>query len=293
MAGYRFNPAIHKIIRHRYESIGAVIEDARRKADKQATSHRTMSGFHETESFEDACNLALNGWDGARVEIDSILSQIRTEVAEKVVTDYAPSWDTCGAVVDVEAYLLGEPENMIDFIPEPNVQDRPVVRVLVNTTFSGGFGTDEILQRGSAICGLVDILMSLGFSVEVWAETSDGPMGRSDSEWFWSCLVLLKGVDDYVDVDSFAFALAHPDWLRRIMFALMEGESPTIRKRFNFGGQYGGGYGLVGRLTAAEEVGATITVEGALLGTDGRNIHNATDWIMDTLKGLGVTATED
>lgn len=290
MAEYKYNPRTHKLIRHTFMSMGECIDHAKKSAKSDAYSHNASESWTGTASFEDACQMALNGWDGARERITQLLTEIRTEVAEKVTTEYAPSWDTSGAVVDVDAYLLGEPECMIDFVPEPNVQDRPVVKVLVNTCYSAGFSADEILQRGSAICGLVDILMSLGFSVEVWAECSDGPMGRSDSQWFWSCLVLLKGVDDYVDVDSFAFALAHPSWLRRVMFGCMEGESDTVRRRFHFGIDGRNGYGKVGTLTATEDIGATVTVEGALLGVDGRSIHNPSDWIMDTLKSLGVTA---
>lgn len=277
-----------KPIIHRFDSVTEAVEAASKGRDKRAsssTAERNFGGYgwYETESFEDACKLAVDGWDGIREDLSELVKEVSAEVQETISTRWEPRWDVEGAVVDIEAFNNGEPDCMVSFEATEATETKPVVTVLVNTCFSGGFSASQMVTRGAGICGLVEVLMSLGYSVEVWAETADGPKG---GQW-WDCLVKVKGADEYVDMDRIAFVIGHPSWLRRIMFGLMEGETDVVRRRFGFG-LGGGGYGAVGKLQMAEEIGADITVEGALLGRD--YSRTAVGWVKDALRQIGVTA---
>jgi hypothetical protein len=143
-----------------------------------------------------------------------------------------PVWtfpmDLSGDVVDVGTFLTGEPECMIAPVMVPTPGTGRVVRIVVPTAVSASVSADTVRARGAAIVALVDVLARCGNRLEVWSWSgvSHGSRGRT------STAVLVQAADQPLDMGRIMFALAHPAWLRRIMFGVWEnpanGNTPAI-----------------------------------------------------------------
>jgi hypothetical protein len=242
-----------------------------------------------TPTFADAVKLARAGWSDHRDAVDNVLGNVVPQIREALPDVFQSVHNVHGATVDVAAFLAGEPECMIDFVPEPEATCGKVVTMLVSLDCSAGIDTDEIIARGAAICALAECLTMVGYTLEVWGESHSGEISHT---------VRVKAAADALDADAMLYAMAHPSMFRRIMFSAEEHESTEIRKRNGIydGGGYGGKNHDWGRLTQAERLGADVVMPRNRLGlgNDGGNVFTARDtadpagWVMRQLRKLGI-----
>jgi len=205
-------------------------------ASRQSRSEtETWTG---TKNFQAAMDLARKGWSEGLETIAAMSEEIWKVVGQEIKKQTF-QYDVCGDVVDVDRYLSGEPENMIQFTEEQAVGHGKIIKIWVNTVASKGVSATTMFYRGAAVVALVDALEKLGFSCEV--STIDAISERwSGDKNVLRYNVLLRGAGEALDLDRLAFALAHASWLRRLIFSAMEQESPALRRMFGIGmGTYG------------------------------------------------------
>ena len=229
-----------------------------------------------TETFQQALDLAKKGWPEGLEDIKAMSERIWKVVGQEILKTTF-TYDVAGAQPDVDRFLLGEPENMIQFRQEESVGHGRIVKVHVNGVASAGVGVGTMFLRGAAVVALVDALEHLGFSCEVATADAIAREWRGD-EQVLQYNVMLKRAGGALDLDRLAFALAQPAWLRRLILSAMEQEPEDIRRAFDVGGVYGHPTESRG-LTGAER---GIDVPSLRYGTHHwQDISTATAWVLD------------
>lgn len=236
-----------------------------------------------TENLADAVRLGHEGYDEIRPEVERMFSELESQLAERLEVAFQTRFDYSGSVVDVGRYLGGEPECMIDFVPEPSARMGRVVKVIINGSCSAFVDAKRIIQRGVVVCALVDAIHKLGMGVEVYAEfpINDTHINARNGKVHTS-LVKLHSSEQLLDINNLMFALCHPSMLRRIQFSVMEQSQWDSAKRI-----IKSGYGYPSALECAERVGADVKCE-MLQSAREEYESKPVDWVMSTLSGLGV-----
>jgi hypothetical protein len=181
-------------------------------------------------TVEEVERWARDGWNDVLEDTLAIVdSAVRTVEATETKLDFETVYDVSGAVVDIDRYLIGEPECMIDYpirsVPKPG----RVITLCVNVLVSASVSNDELIARGREIVALALTLTRLGFGVEMWADASTGKYGGV------SLRTLVKGANDILDPAKVLYAFAHPSMSRALYFTALSGMPPKHFGRLNFG----------------------------------------------------------
>lgn len=264
-----------------FDSLDDLLDYTLVSADKRSTSHATDRGrFHTTGSFPEAWGLARDGWHAARERVDVIVEAVREHVQSIVQLRPIEVHDIIGFEPDIDRYVQGEVECMWDEVSTQLPGNGKVFTLLVDTCFAGGEGAKAILKRGAAIVSLVEAFQLFGFELDIWVETT-----VSKGSEAVTALVHLVRAGEPCDITGAMFPLAHPDWLRRLMFAVFEGEPDDHRQRFGFGAPFGSGYGTVTGVHMSERVNASATMAlSNLYGAEADPVR----WVVDQLIAQGV-----
>lgn len=206
------------VIRATYWSVAELADAAERRVDRSRVESSGMSdpGFAGC-LFDEAIELARTGWTD---QLDTAL-----ELAESAVTmcekehemdTFTAEWGYSGADVDVDRYLQGIPENMIDYPLSTTSKVGRVITLCNSMSFSSAISAGTIKRRGYLITALVFALAELGHATEIWADMSSSaylaaPYARTR--------VLVKGPNDALDPAQIMFMFAHPAARRQLGFA--------------------------------------------------------------------------
>jgi len=205
-----------------------------RSSGKASETHGPSERWDMDAGWDGANELANRGWsDGlakmarARDLVDMPDQSDRSIQAQAFYSDE-------GDEVDIDRYLDGEPECMIQFTPEITPSYGRVAKIIVNLAASCSVSAATQYHRGAAACILIDALESAGVRCEVWCLPF---CGRNGHDRFVS-KILVKRPDQHVEPDRMAYMLAHPAVMRRLGFRLLEQqEKPWAR--WSKGGCYG------------------------------------------------------
>lgn len=242
-----------------------------------ATSRETSRpDWFGTATFEDAKTLAYSGWHEKVHTVQALSDSTLTNVRQHTKEVFRTFNDVSGSEVDVGKYLSGEPECMIEYLPQQIAKPGRVITILVSGTFSSGISAMDIIKRGATICALIEILERLQHSTELYWENS---VSSHYAKYKYTTLVKLKSASDTLDFAQTVFAICHPSMLRRMMFSVKEQETPEIREEFSFNG---GSYGYPAGLTQTSAINATIALDTMHLGVSPK------DWIIDQLTQFGL-----
>lgn len=245
-----------------------------RQADYKSRGERfPWSG---TETWAEAMDLAKKGWPEGLAEIKKMSETIWKVVGQEILKTTF-TYDVCGSGADVDRFLLGEPENMIQFRQEESIGHGKIVKIRVNNVASSGVNVETMFLRGAALVALVDALEHLGFSCEIATADAIARDWRGD-EQVLQYNVMLKRAGAALDLDRLAFVFAQPAWLRRLILGAMEHEPSDVRVMFDVGGGYG--HPTESRGLTSEERG--IDVPSLRHGTHHWNdMKAATAWVLD------------
>lgn len=263
-----------------FDSLAEMIEYASGPTDmtydrssQKRTAHQ--SNWTLTDSFDHAVEVATTGFVEAEERAQAIASEITSKVRKVMTEEVTLEYDMTGTVLDVDAYLTGEANCIMQPVVHHQERVAPTCRILVNCAFSGGTSTDFYIQQGAVVIALCDLLREAGYATEVWACSTN--QGNRDRKISFAARV--KAFDDYGSVTSMLFGLAHPSFQRRLVFSCRERMDASLRREFGVGSSYG--HSVEPHLPGEE---FDITIGN---GTHGLT-RNPVDYILSTLKGLGV-----
>lgn len=267
------------------EAIAAVDAPSKHGNTERASRRdgKSYADFAGTANWNEAKELATNGWMEVRPQIDAAIDSVRDQLRHSGTLRPVFRFDVSGGEVMVPRYLECEPECMREAFLVPSLGR--TVKIAIQTTTSGAVSTKQILARGAAVLGLVEVLALMNIGCEVWAINSISG---------WDGGIKLREASDPMDLNTIAFAIAHPSMQRRVFFGLQEQE-PNWRA---MGCHNAGGYGGVGYYSGTTSpeylaemqfdvhVGSGGIGERGLVGDiDG----NPAAWIKKTVEGLGLT----
>jgi hypothetical protein len=266
--------------------------DAKHKRDG-ASATGTASFCGGTKTVKQADAMMVAGYDDVLPTITSIRDKVRERVGSIDTTVFRAENNVYGTRLDMGSYLADSPTCFLDFYEDPDKRATRFVRILVDTTFSAMVKAEDIKTRGAAVVALCDTLNLCGYTTEVWAVSTNGGSYRHSGEKELAVLLPVQRVGESWDVRSAMYPLAHPSFLRRTVFGVMESMTESEREVFGVG--YG--YGSViqcrkGSLADVHCGGADIicsTYEGEIRDM----VKNPVKWVLSQCKNLGVIGVDE
>lgn len=240
-----------KVYRYHYETFDDFLEACRKKPNfealgipeghyKKLRSHQKERGFFWTDSFQDAENLALYGDMSALQRVKEMGERLGVELEgsyKEALTQYE---SVAGDIINLDAYLTNDPDNMYAF--EYNItRGSKIVSLAVNTVCSAFVSAKTLMNKGSAVCILADILEKSGYRLEITMVQAIGqPYTYDDKNSdFITISALVKRPEQALDLTRVAYAIGHPDILRRHTFRFEEALSTEEIEKFGIGSGYG------------------------------------------------------
>lgn len=244
-------------------------------------SDRFHEDYNVCKSLADARDLAVDGWHAVREQVNGTLEPLREKLGDVISQTSVRVHDLVGYEPDIDRYLAGEMECMVDDWMTEAPKQGKVFTMMIDMSMSWSNSPDQILRRGATLIALVEAFIMCGYELELWAEsTKFGDYGQNR---FASVLVRLNRAGEPLDIDTMMFALGHPDFERRFTWSVGE-MTPIMREKMGFN-EYGY-YGYNGNGSHfADRVGAS-----AIIKMDGNlEMENSPDtWVLDQLEAQGV-----
>ncbi|OPC77040.1 hypothetical protein B4N89_41430 [Embleya scabrispora] len=181
-------------------------------------------------SWEEALRLAQDGWTTVLPEVNVELAELRKGGRDDVLaTVLVPTWDTTGSEVDVGAYLSGEPECMVDVVPQRMSKRGRVVTFLVPAAYDHTTPHSVVRHRGVALAALCSSIIATGHSVEIWSGYCFYLEDDGTDRFAWAARVISAA--EPLDIGRLMFALAHPAMLRRLWFGAWDSAQAPLARR--------------------------------------------------------------
>lgn len=267
----------------RFDSWLDFIAEATRKGDCSRRSSREPAkyspDFYGEAEWEDTVKLANHGWVEQINNVNLMTEEIRDELKIDLQKAMDPYWDVQGVSFNMDRYLTGEPECVMNIRPIEVAKPGRVITLLVSCSASAGVNQQKLIERGLAICGLIEALRYMQHGVEVWVEQT---VTRGSD--MLSTLVNVKQASEHMDMGKVIFAIAHPTMLRRMVFSVEENQPREWRRRIGVGDE-GFGYGMPHNLACKDIVGAAIELEPIRYE---RGLEDPKQWIRDNLTKWGI-----
>jgi len=273
-----------------FDSMDEFLTESKKKHDPKGASSKPKDkyggGFYNSASYDEAWQLAYDGWTTVRPKVDQTLEGVREKLKDLINPVETRVHDIIGYEPDIDRFVSGEIECMWDSMMIEAPHAGRVFTVLLDNSLSSSQDKDEILKRGAAVIALIEAFQMFGFELEIWVEHTVSDWGSD----FHTTLVRVNRAGDRPDINAIMFPLGNPDWLRRLIFGLEEGEPSQVKSKFRFNG--GGGYGCPRQgAHMTDRVGASIAI--SLEAPDGRMVSDAVAWILDQLRAQGVVNDGD
>ena len=269
----------------RFDNYSELLELSAANPKKQHSNRAPQDNMNATEDFAEAHELAVHGWHGVRDKVDTAMEPIREKVGQALGIVSERVFDMVGFEPDIDRYLSGEMECMVDdlFVEAP--KEGKVFTLLVDASMAWYNTQDEVIARGAVLCAMVEAFNMLGFQLEIWVEKT---IASKDLKELATVLVPVSKAGDPLDVDQIMFAVGHPDFNRRIIWSYME-TVPDYASRFGCR-QVGGYYGMTkqgAHMNSFVNASVIVSLDG---NTD--MTRDPVAWILGQLEMQGVTSND-
>ncbi|AUG81044.1 hypothetical protein CFP65_6388 [Kitasatospora sp. MMS16-BH015] len=243
-------------------------------------------------SWADALRLAAEGWQQPLSEERVSVAALRERAgltAPRLRLE--PVWDVTGAEVDIGAYLGGEPECMVDLMPRRVSRVGKVVTFLIPAVYANTTPHAAIRHRGLALAALSAAIVAAGHSVEIWSGYAVHH-GRPAARYTAMAKVISAG--EPLDIGRLVFAAAHPAMLRRLWFAVWDGQERELARRLKEDR-----YGRPGYDCRAEDLPAESAAEAYVFPylvpehAQWRELGSALAWCRELFADLGLLNSTD
>jgi hypothetical protein len=268
---------IDKVHVDEFESLGEALHYAKANDNRRSSDAQRDTDWAGSQDLNTAVQLGLDGWHDIRPDVDAMFSRMEEQINMSLGDVFEMRYDYSGDSVDIDRFLMGDPEHMMDYETVPSGRMGRVVRVLVNGSASAFVTPELIRQRGVLAVALIDVLSKLGVGVELWLESATEYNDKLHSQ-----LIKIHSSEERLDIDNLMFSMAHPSMLRRVGFSILERTSWAPAKQC---AQLGAGYGRPHNLTQGKRIGADVEID-KLQNATGDPVVDGVAYIMSTIKGL-------
>jgi len=263
-----------------FDTLGEVLTYAKANTNRKSSDSTDNNSWAGSNSLDEAIGLARTGWKAVLPEVNKAFDLIKESMALTVSSMFETEFSVTGDSVDIDRYLRGEPECMVEFVDIPQARMGRIVKLLVSGSTNSGTDPEKIIRRGITILGLLDTLSKIGVGVEIYLENTTYDVNCKDQRTkdcaYHSMLVMIHSSEMKFDIENIMFAIAHPSMLRRISFSNMEltkwkPKAKLVQR----------GYGRSVPVRLGELLGADVICDHVP-----DNVDDGNKWIMDTIRGL-------
>lgn len=182
---------------------------------------KTDKSWTGTRSYADAQELARKGWPEGTTRAYKLANIMSAELVASVARPEI-TFDVTGEMFDMGRVMGGEPECWMQWVDGQEDGGKPI-HIVSNGFISSGINHDAIMMRGAALTALIIVLEAAGrpCRIEVAGTGQDGYGRRSDAP-ILEPRIILKDYYDPIQIDAVAYALIHPSFFRRHIFAAYE-----------------------------------------------------------------------
>lgn len=182
--------------------------------------------FYGGKTFQEAVDMAVNGWPEGSQIIDEVRNHILT-LNPMLVKPIA--YSVAGAYPNVPRAIAGNPMNMR--VPDlAKSRRRPVFTLICNMGALGWVHPDSITNRAACVAAMIDQIEAKGFACEV--VTTSIAEGLGDFKVGVS--IVVKKSSQAVDIVRLAFSIGHASFFRRLVFAA-RGQEQFNKNRLGYG----------------------------------------------------------
>ena len=268
---------------YRFDGFSDLARSASERRDKDGSSSKTHDLiWYGSDNFEHAQSLLVDGWDGPTREIMSITDSVRETVGEVVKPLIQFAMDVYAPRVDIGMWATGDPNCFIQCYEEDGLRPERFVRLLIDSTFSAMVSPKDIITRGAAVIALCDALNLCGYSTEVFTVCA---VSSGKDKCF--SIIPVQTAGQPWDVRSAIMPLAHPSFLRRMHFGIIEGGGSQVTRKFGSGNGYGTPCGVSKGDRADELVGGADIILSGQKGSISDIVRDPSAWVVDQLKKCG------
>ena len=267
----------------RFDGFSDLAKSANERRDKEGSSSKTYDkDWYASDNFDHASSLLVDGWDGPTREIMSITDSVRETVGEVVKPLIQFAMDVYAPRVDIGMWATGDPNCFIQCYEEDGLRPERFVRLLIDSTFSAMVSPNDIITRGAAVIALCDALNLCGYSTEVFTVCA---VSSGKDKCF--SIIPVQTAGQPWDVRSAIMPLAHPSFLRRMHFGIIEGGGAQVIKKFGSGNGYGTPCGVSKGDRADELVGGADIILSGQKGSISDIVRDPSAWVVSQLKKCG------
>lgn len=174
--------------------------------------YKPKQNFNLAENYEEAVKLAKTGWEKGKENINNLLNTKYNINANSIKTK--PEYSIAGYQCSVPRYLQGIPTNMINSKRVPTKQK--TMTVVKHIGFLATVSVDTIIDNSAKALAIVQKLESQGVRCNL---DIISPVIIPNGKQVLTIRVRIKNSTEKLNLGVIAFALSHPDMLRRIIFA--------------------------------------------------------------------------
>lgn len=259
------------------------IPERRQSRTNNATQH-----WDYESGFEGAVELARTGWALGRERVEEQAMRFRDDVVRDHAETFARPATVrafAGPMVNVGRYIAGVPDAMLT--RKRTEMESPVVDILCNVAASGSIGAETYFTRGAAVAALADLLELTGRRVRVRTIMATENTGRRVIKNSINIYTTIKNPGDPLQLDALAFTLAHPAFMRRLGFSIMEQAPKKVRAAIGIG-DCGYGYGTPTNVDNTADI-----YMPCILSSEDWSERRANEWVREQLVMLGVLKSEE
>ena len=257
------------------------IPERRQSCTNGATQH-----WDYESGFKGAVELARTGWALGRERVEEQAMRFRDDVVRDHAETFARPATVrafAGPMVNVGRYIAGVPDAMLT--RKRTEMESPVVDILCNVAASGSIGAETYFTRGAAIAALADLLELTGRRVRVRTVMATQTTGNGTHSI--NIYTTIKNPGDPLQLDALAFTLAHPAFMRRLGFSIMEQAPKKVRAAIGIG-DCGYGYGTPTNVDNTADI-----YMPCILSSEDWSERRANEWVREQLVMLGVLKNEE
>lgn len=205
--------------------------------------------WYGTDTYEEAIDLAKNGWEKGQ----KIIKKISSPIVDKLMTVIPRikiTHDRAGDDVNIPAFIANIPDHWDKYNLETHQgPGKKQLRFAISNDGSGGVGSIHFLMKGIAITALIAALEASEIPVELYVTigTAKSYGGTMPNHY---TLTLIKEAGKVLDLKRISYACAHPSYLRRLWFGYCEMLPKKVRDAYGYSG---GGYGCPHDLSDKEQ----------------------------------------
>ena len=183
--------------------------------------------YRGTDTFEEALRLGRDGWPEGVERLNKHLNRLKVDHLQAVSSSaYRVSRSFAGSRVNVPAAVSGNPKSMFRMDRKEGLSTGGHVRIYVQLGCPYNTTVDERFIYGAALAGLIDELEARHIRVELMGNLNLFLRGfripKRGSFNAVSCNVLVKSLDQPLDMDRLAFVLCNMAFVRRLGFSYIE-----------------------------------------------------------------------